>query len=105
AHGGQRPTEEEGHMKKVLLTFSLSIALLTLYSAPRAIAQAAAADNPALEKFKADMKTAVLNGSITVEQLKQLQTNAETLKTLKENQRPGGPVDLLTPYQAVTNMR
>jgi hypothetical protein len=92
-------------MKKALLILSLLTVLLTLHPAPRAMAQETAAANPALEKFKADMKAAVLNGSITVDQLKQLQTNAETLKTFKENQRPGAPVDLLTPYQAVSNMR
>jgi hypothetical protein len=92
-------------MKKELLILSLLTVLLTLHPAPRAMAQETAAANPALEKFKADMKAAVLNGSITVDQLKQLQTNAETLKTFKENQRPGAPVDLLTPYQAVSNMR
>jgi hypothetical protein len=92
-------------MKKALLILSLLTVLLTLHPAPQAMAQETAAANPALEKFKADMKAAVLNGSITVDQLKQLQTNAETLKTFKENQRPGAPVDLLTPYQAVSNMR
>lgn len=92
-------------MKNLLRALSLSVALLSLYPAPPAMAQDAAATNPALEKFKADMKTAVLNGSITVDQLKQLQANAETLKTFKENQRPGAAVDLLTPYHAVSNMR
>lgn len=84
----------------------LSIVILALYSAVPALAQETAATaNPAMEKFKADMKTAVLNGSITVEQLKQLQANAETLKTFKENRQPGAPVDLLTPYRAVSSMR
>lgn len=92
-------------MKNVLRASSLSIVLLlTLQPAPAARAQDAAA-NPAMEKFKTDMKAAVLNGSITVDQLKQLQANAETLKTFKENQQPGGPVDLLTPWRAVSNMR
>src|ERR1700748_2022816 len=92
-------------MKNAFRALSLSIVLLALCPTPPATAQEAAATNPALEKFKADMKTAVLNGSITVDQLKQLQANAETLKTFKENQRPGAPVDLLTPYQSVSNMR
>src|SRR6202021_4230475 len=80
------------------------IILLTLYQMPSAMAQAAAS-NPAMDKFKEDMKTAVLNGSITVPQLKELQANAETLKALKENQQPGAPVDLLTPYGAVSRMK
>lgn len=92
-------------MKNVLRALSLSILLLTLHPSPLATAQETAASNPALDKFKADMKTAVLNGSITVDQLKELQANAETLKSFKENQRPGDPVNLLTPFHAVSNMR
>ncbi len=91
-------------MKNTLRALSLSIVLLALYQVP-SMAQAAAASSPAMDKFKADMKTAVLNGSITVPQLKELQTNAETLKAVKENQRPGAPVDLLTPYRAVSRMK
>lgn len=60
--------------------------------------------NPAMDKFKTDMKAAVMNGSITVPQVKELQTNAETLKSMK-TKAPGSPVDLLTPYHAVTNMK
>lgn len=62
-------------------------------------------DSPAMAKFKQDMKTAVLNGSLTIEQVKQLQTDAETLKAAKAEQAPGAPVDLLTPYRAVSNMK
>jgi hypothetical protein len=58
-----------------------------------------------MEKFQQDMKTAVLNGSITVAQVKQLQADAETLKNAKAEQAPGSPVDLLTPYRAVSSMK
>jgi len=61
--------------------------------------------NPAMEKFQQDMKTAVLNGSITVPQVKQLQADAETLKAARSEQTPGAPVDLLTPWRAVSNMK
>jgi hypothetical protein len=91
-------------MKHLLRALSLSIILITLHQAPSAMAQAAAS-NPAMDKFKEDMKTAVLNGSITVEQLKELQTNAETLKAAREERQPGAPVDLLTPYRAVSRMK
>jgi hypothetical protein len=96
-------------MKNILRALSLSIILLTLHQVPSAMAQAAA-PNPAMDKFKEDMKTAVLNGSITIPQVKELQANAETLKAVKENQvkenqRPGAPVDLLTPYGAVSRMK
>jgi hypothetical protein len=91
-------------MKNILRALWLSVILLTLYQAPSAMAQAAAS-NPAADKFKEDIKTAVLNGSIAIPQVKELQANAETLKAVKENQRPGAPVDLLTPYGAVSRMK
>ncbi len=91
-------------MKSILRALPLSIILLTLCQAPLAVAQAAGS-NPAQDKFKEDMKTAVMNGSITVPDLKELQANAETLKAVKENQQPGAPVDLLTPYRAVSRMK
>ncbi len=71
------------------------------------VSSAAAADtdsNPAMDKFKTDMKSAVMNGSITIPQVKELQTNAETLRSLK-TKAPGAPVDFLTPYHAVSNMK
>jgi hypothetical protein len=61
--------------------------------------------NPAADKFKQDLKTSVLNGSITIAQLKELRDNMEILKQAKAAKQPGAPVDLLTPYGAVTKMR
>lgn len=63
------------------------------------------APNPARDKFQEDMKTAVMNGSITVAQVKELKANADTLKSVREAQTPGAPVDLLTPYRAVSKMK
>jgi hypothetical protein len=70
-----------------------------------ALVAAAQEPNPAMQKFQEDMKSAVLNGNLTVPQVKQLQTDAETLKSAKSEQAPGAPVDLLTPYRAVSNMK
>ena len=42
--------------------------------------------NPAMEKFQADMKTAVLNGSITIPQVKQLQDSLNELQDIKGKQ-------------------
>ena len=53
---------------------------------PAASALQADAPNPAREKFQDDMKTAVMNGSITVAQVKELKANADTLKSVRENQ-------------------
>jgi hypothetical protein len=91
-------------MSRTLRALSLSLALVILQNVPDLTALDTAS-NPAMEKFKADMKTAVMNGSITVPQVKELQENAETLKSAREAQTPGAPVDLLTPYRAVSKMK
>lgn len=87
-------------LRNLLALFAFT-ALLPGYSA---VAQSAAS-NPATEKFQQDLKTAVLNGSITVAQVQQVKADIETLKAAKAEQAPGSPVDLLTPYRAVTNMK
>ena len=90
-------------MRNVSRVFQLFLAMTMLQPALPAL-QADAA-NPAREKFQDDMKTAVMNGSITVAQVKELKANADTLKSVRENQTPGAPVDLLTPYRAVSKMK
>lgn len=85
--------------------FPRSVALLAFAGMFMVLSAAAQDDSPAMAKFKQDMKAAVLNGSITVAQVKQLQTDAETLKAAKAEQVPGAPIDLLTPYRAVSNMK
>jgi hypothetical protein len=91
-------------MKRIFRTFSLSVVLAA--QMPLAFAGLQdKASNPAQEKFQQDIKAAVLNGSITIPQLKELQTNAEILKTFKAEQKPGAPVDLLTPWRAVARMK
>jgi hypothetical protein len=87
-------------MLRNLLTPLVLVMLL-----PGSSAAAADVSNPAMDKFQQDMKAAVLNGSITVAQVKQLQADAETLKAARAEQTPGSPIDLLTPYRAVTSMR
>jgi hypothetical protein len=90
-------------MKKAVRALSFSLALAALPAAASFAIDTTT--NPAMEKFQQDMKTAVLNGSITVPQVKELQTNAETLKAARAAQAPGAPIDLLTPYRAVSNMK
>ena len=91
-------------MKRNLRVLSLSLVLVAQLPVALAAAQAGAS-NPATDKFHQDIKAAVLNGSITIPQLKELQTNAEALKAYKAAQQPGGPVDYLTPWHAVSNMK
>jgi hypothetical protein len=84
-------------MIRILCTLSISLVM--------AAQLAPAPTSPAQAKFRDDMKAAVLNGSITIPQLKELQANAEILKTYKAEQKPGAPVDLLTPWRAVSKMK
>ena len=90
-------------MKKTLRALSLSLILVA--QLPVVFAAPMDSSDAASDKFKDDIKAAVLNGSITIPQLKELQANAETLKTFKAEQKPGAPVDLLTPWRAVTKMK
>jgi hypothetical protein len=90
-------------MKKTLRALSLSVVMLA--QLPLALARPLDTSNPATEKFQQNMKAAVLNGSITIPQLKELQANAEILKAYKAAQKPGAPVDLLTPWGAVSKMK
>jgi hypothetical protein len=91
-------------MTRILRTLSLSVVLAAQLPLAFAAPQDAAS-NPAKDKFQADIKAAVLNGSITIPQLKELQANAEILKAYKAAQKPGAPVDLLTPWSAVSKMK
>lgn len=91
-------------MTRILRTLSLSVVLAAQLPLAFAAPQDAAS-NPAKDKFQTDIKAAVLNGSITIPQLKELQANAEILKAYKANQKPGAPVDLLTPWSAVSKMK
>ena len=91
-------------MKRNLCVLSLSLVLAAQLPMAFASPQETASD-AAHDKFKQDIKAAVLNGSITIAQLKDLQTNAEVLKTYKSEQKPGGPVDFITPWQAVSKMK
>jgi hypothetical protein len=61
--------------------------------------------NPAADKFQQDIKTSVMNGSLTIAQVKDLKENLEILKNAKAEQQPGAPVDLLTLYHAVSNIK
>jgi hypothetical protein len=91
-------------MKTSLRVLSLSLVLAA--QLPMALAAPQdTASNPANDKFRQDLKAAVLNGSITIPQLKELQTNAEILKAYKAAQKPGAPVDFITPWQAVSKMK
>jgi hypothetical protein len=95
--------QENAFMRSAVKVLYLFLAVIMLQ--PALFALQAGTPNPAREKFQDDMKTAVMNGSITVPQVKELKANAETLKSVRENQTPGAPVDLLTPYRAVSKMK
>jgi hypothetical protein len=86
----------------IALSAILTVAL-TVTVSQRVAAQDDA--NPVKEKFEQDLKGAVTNGSITVAQLKDIQDNLATLKAAKDEQQPGTPIDLMTPYAAVSKIR
>jgi len=90
-------------MKNILKLIAISAVLAAPLSVVGA-GQEAATSNPATDKFKEDVKAAVLNGSLTVMQVKELHENLEVLKESK-SQPPGSPVDLVTPYGAVSKIR
>lgn len=46
-----------------------------------------------------------MSQSITVPQLKEIQDNIVVLKEAKGEEKPGAPVDLVTPYTAVSKIR
>lgn len=89
-------------MREVLRQLPLGLSFAILLSASM---NAQAPASPAMEKFHEDLRTAVLNGSITAPQVEQLKADAETLKTARSEQKPESPVDLLTPWRAVSNMK
>ena len=69
------------------------------------IATRAQESNPAAEKFKQDIKASVVSGSLTIAQVQVLKENLEILKNAKAEQQPAAPIDLLTPYHAVSKMK
>jgi hypothetical protein len=91
-------------MKKFLRVIALSAVWAAPFSVAFGAGQDAAASNAAMDKFKEDIKAAVMNGSLTVMQVKELHENLEVLKESK-SQPPGSPIDLVTPYGAVNKIR
>lgn len=89
--------------RRVIALSAILTMVLTVAASERVAAQDGT--NPAKEKFEQDLKGAVASGSITVAQLKDIQENLATLKAAKDEQQPGTPIDLMTPYTAVTKIR
>jgi hypothetical protein len=58
-----------------------------------------------LQKFQDDVKTAAANGAVTPDQVKQVQESIATLKAYNISQKPAAPIDLLTPYHAVSALK
>ena len=72
-------------MREVFRQLPIQLGLAILLSAP---VNAQDSTNPEMERFQQDLKAAVLNGSITGPQVKQLQADAETLKKARSEQTP-----------------
>jgi hypothetical protein len=92
-------------MRNALKSTSIVVALIATFVLSIAVSARAQEPNPAAEKFKQDLKASVVNGSLTVAQVQELKENFEILKNAKAEQQPGAPIDLLTPYHAVSKMK
>jgi hypothetical protein len=92
-------------MKLTRNLISLSSFFLMMIFIPLTLAGAQDETNPLREKFEQDLKAAVMSESITVPQLKEIQANIAVLKEAKGEEKPGAPIDLVTPYTAVSKIR
>ena len=92
-------------MGNVLKPASIVAAIVTTIVLATAVTVTAQEANPAAEKFQQDIKASVMNGSLTIAQVTDLKENLEILKNAKAEQQPGAPIDLLTPYHAVSKMK
>jgi hypothetical protein len=86
----------------VIALSSLFMLMLSILSTPVAAQDEA---NPLREKFQQDLKAAVMSQSITVPQLKEIQDNIAVLKEAKGEEKPGAPIDLVTPFAAVSKIK
>jgi hypothetical protein len=87
-------------MSKFALILGLSFLLCATASARDEGAQSLA-----LQKFQNDVKAAATNGSISADRATQVQQSAASLQSYNRSRKPGAPVDLLTPYQAVAVLK
>lgn len=90
--------------KRSVFAFSAVVVAVLIFTYSKPVA-AQDETNPAKEKFQQDLKTAVMDQSITIPQLKEIQGNLAVLKEAKSEQHPGAPIDLITPYTAVSKIR
>jgi hypothetical protein len=82
--------------------FSFSLVMLFI---PSTLVRAQDEANPLRDKFQQDLKEAVMSESITVPQLKEIQAHIAVLKEAKGEEKPGAPIDLVTPYTAVSKIK
>lgn len=92
-------------MKRGLKLTSVISVLLVMVLASLGVSASTLDAGPAVDKFKQDMKASVVNGSLTIAQVQELKQNLEILKNSKAEQESGAPIDLLTPYHAVSKMK
>jgi hypothetical protein len=92
-------------MRNAFKSPTIVVALVATFVLSMAVSARAQESNPATDKFKQDIKASVMNGSLTIDQVRELKENLEILKNAKAEQQPGAPIDLLTPYHAVSKMK
>jgi hypothetical protein len=92
-------------MKLTRNAIALSSIFMMMVFVPSTLVSAQDEANPLREKFQQDLKAAVMSESITVPQLKEIQDNIAVLKVAKGEENPGAPIDLVTPYTAVSKIK
>jgi hypothetical protein len=92
-------------MRNILKPTAVVATLVGAFVFALAVPSRAQDPNPAAEKFKQDLTSSVASGSVTIAQVQELKENLEILKNAKAEQQPGAPIDLLTPYHAVSKMK
>lgn len=90
--------------KQSLFAFSAIVITASIFTSFKSVA-AQDQTNPAKEKFQQDLKAAVMNQSITIPQLTEIQGNLAVLREAKSEHQPGAAIDLMTPYTAVSKIR
>ena len=86
----------------------IRVALILGFSFLSCVVAGAADDSArshALQKFQDDVKAATANGTVTPDQVKQVQESVATLKAYNTSQRPAATIDVLTPYHAVAALK
>jgi hypothetical protein len=86
----------------------ISVALILGFSFLSCVVAAAVDESSrslALQKFQDDVKAAAADGTVTPDQVRQVQESIATLKAYNISQKTAATIDLLTPYHAFSALK